>query len=128
MSDGIYGSINLIVSVGINYNLDLGGEKKDTGGYYEEQVILESFKEIVEKVLEGMLRRKTIAFLIDTNLYLIFILTTILYLCQSFLSMSVTFLNIIYINNGIVVSPRRKKFLIINRRDCKFVSFLFAKV
>ncbi|HDN59722.1 MAG TPA: hypothetical protein ENF20_07175 [Candidatus Marinimicrobia bacterium] len=78
MSDGIYGSINLIVSVGINYNLGLGGEKKDTGGYYEEQVILESFKEIVEKVLEGMLRRKTIAFLIDTNLYLIFILTTIL--------------------------------------------------
>ena len=46
------------MSVGTNYNLDLGGEKKDTGGYYEEQVILESFKEIVEKVLEGMLRRK----------------------------------------------------------------------
>ena len=32
-----YGSVNLIVSVGINYNLDLGGEKKDTGGYYKEQ-------------------------------------------------------------------------------------------
>jgi len=32
-----YGSVNLIVSVGINYNLDLGREKKDTGGYYKEQ-------------------------------------------------------------------------------------------